>query len=425
MSPIAVSMSASSRTTSVPSSANSSCTRASRIGCPLDWSAARMTAPWRTSTGVLGSTRYTGRFGYAALTSASGVAARIDTTALACGPTSSATDSSCAGLWHSTTRSARCASSAFDATASPPTSAASACARGKSTSAHRTGWRQPSARPRAMAPAPMRPIFTAMETSRVGSGLVEEALLDELRALLRGDLDVARREHEHLVGDALHAAVQRVRQPAREIDQALAEVGLDALEVEHDRDRVLELVGDLLGVVEALGDDEVHAHVAASVPAAHRAQDGGRAPAAVVVVGEDVVEVVAPALRAEPPDVGPLAVAVLELGLGLVGGLLLLVRVALLGEAEVDERTVPRVAEGHYGTQVSPLRAISCNFRGSITGTASCRGARSSPPPRPRRRSPATSPCSGAAARARPRARPARRTSDGCPRPSPRAAASS
>src|SRR3954452_22253895 len=321
MSPIAVSMSASSRTTSVPSSANSSSTRASRIGCPLDWSAARMTAPWRTSTGVLGSTRYTGRFGYAALTSASGVAARIDTTAFACWPTSSATDSSCAGLWHSTTRSERCASSAFDGTASPPTSAASACARGKSTSAHSTGWRHPSARPRAMAPAPMRPIFTPSDCSRVALRLVEEALLDQLRPLLGGDLDVARRQHEHLVGDALHAAVERVGEPAGEVDEALAQVVLDALEVEHDRDRVLELVRDLLGVVEALGDDEMHAHVAPAVPAAaHRPEHRRRAPTAVVVVGEDVVEVVAPPARAETADVRPLAIAVLELRLGLVGG---------------------------------------------------------------------------------------------------------
>src|SRR3954452_2815382 len=284
MSPIAVSMSASSRTTSVPSSANSSCTRASRIGCPLDWSAARMTAPWRTSTGVLGSTRYTGRFGYAALTSASGVAARIDTTAFACCPASSATDSSCAGLWHSTTRSARWATSAFVGTASPPTSAASACARVKSTSAHSTGWRHPSARPRAMAPEQMRPIFTRNEAL----ALVEEALLDELRALLRRDLDVARREHEDLVGDPLHAAVQGVGQAAREVDEPLAQVVLDALEVEHHRDRVLELVGDLLGIVKALGDPQVPPHVAAPpVSAAHRPQDGRRPPAAVVVVGED------------------------------------------------------------------------------------------------------------------------------------------
>src|SRR5919202_2405481 len=212
----------------------------------------------------------------------------MDITARACGATSSATDSSWAGLWQSTTRSARWARSAFDATASPPTSAASASARGRSTSAHSTGSRQPSARPRAIAPDPMRPIFTPSETSPRRLALVEEALLDELRALLGGDLDVARREHEHLVGDALHAAVERVREPAREVDEALAEIGLDALQVEDDRDRVLELVGDLLGVVEALRDDEVHANVAPSVAAADGPQDGRRPPAAVFVVGEDV-----------------------------------------------------------------------------------------------------------------------------------------
>ena len=83
------------------------------------------------------------------------------------------------------------------------------------------------------------------------SGLVEEALLDQPRALLGRDLDVARREHEDLVGDALHAAVERVGEAAGEVDQALGEVGVGALEVEDDRDRVLELVRDLLGVVEA------------------------------------------------------------------------------------------------------------------------------------------------------------------------------
>src|SRR5207237_2721928 len=63
----------------------------------------------------------------------------------------------------------------------------------------------------------------------------------------------------------------------------------------------------------------------------------------------DVVEVVAAPAGGQAPDVGPLAVAVLELGLRLVRGLglIFVVRVALLGKAEVDERTVPGVAEGH------------------------------------------------------------------------------
>ena len=77
-----------------------------------------------------------------------------------------------------------------------------------------------------MLPAPIRPIFMRLQTraSRAASGrlaLVEEALLDQPRALLGGDLDVARREHEDLVGDPLHAAVERVRQPGSEVDQAL------------------------------------------------------------------------------------------------------------------------------------------------------------------------------------------------------------
>ena len=49
------------------------------------------------------------------MTSASGVAARIETTALACGATSAATVASCGGLWHRTTTSARWATSAADA----------------------------------------------------------------------------------------------------------------------------------------------------------------------------------------------------------------------------------------------------------------------------------------------------------------------
>ena len=57
-----------------------------------------------------------------------------------------------------------------------------------------------------------------------GSGLVEEALLDQPRALLGRDLDVARREQEDLVGDPLHAAVERVGQAGGEVDQALGEV---------------------------------------------------------------------------------------------------------------------------------------------------------------------------------------------------------
>ena len=98
-------------------------------------------------------------------------------------------------------------------------------------------------------------------------GLIEEAAaFEHAGALFRGDLDVPRREQEDLVGDALHAAVEGVGQPAGEVDQALGELLVGRLQVEDHRRRVLELVGDLLGVVEAARDDEVDVDV--------RARDG-------------------------------------------------------------------------------------------------------------------------------------------------------
>src|SRR3954466_10630443 len=105
-----------------------------------------------------------------------------------------------------------------------------------------------------MLPAPMNPICIVWSMKGAGSGprasrLVEEALLDELRALLRADLDVARGEHEDLVRDALHPSVERVRQAAGEVDEALGEIVVAVLEVQDDGDRLLELVRHLLGVV--------------------------------------------------------------------------------------------------------------------------------------------------------------------------------
>src|SRR3954464_13347376 len=117
--------------------------------------------------------------------------------------------------------SARSASSRLPATASPPSSAASARARPEPESVQSTGSPQPRASARAMLPAPMNPTCMARD---VISGLVEEALLDQARTFLRGDLDVARREQEDLVGDLLHAAVERVGEAGREVDQALGEV---------------------------------------------------------------------------------------------------------------------------------------------------------------------------------------------------------
>src|SRR4051794_21115121 len=232
--------------------------------------------------------------------------------------------------------SARSATAALPASASPPSSATSAAARPEPPSVASTGSPHPRASARAMLPAPISPMVKAQ-----ASGLVEEALFDQPRALLRGDLDVARREHEHLVGDPLHAAVERVGQPAREVDEALRQVRVDALEVEDHRHGVLEAVGDLLGVVEGLRDDEVHADVTGAPAAVDGAEAVGARADGLVVVGEDVVDLVAAAAQA--PHVGPLVVAVLQLGLRLAGVdiLVLVGRVALLGQAEVDERAVP------------------------------------------------------------------------------------
>src|SRR5919199_98155 len=255
--------------------------------------------------------------------------------------------SSWAGLWQSTMSSARSASSPFVATASPPVSAASAAARSGSAPVQRTGSPHPRARARAMFPLPTRPITAGSVEDAPGapprdrSRLVEEALLDQPRPLLRRDLDVARRQHEDLVGDPLHAAVERVGETRREVDEALGEVGLRALQVEDHRDAVLEAVGDLLGIVEALRNDEVHTDIVRPpVASSYRPQDARR-PAG-VLVGEDVVDVVAPAAARHTADVGPLPIAILELHLGLGLGIVV---VALLRQAEVDERAVPGVAE--------------------------------------------------------------------------------
>src|SRR5215475_5528592 len=81
--------------------------------------------------------------------------------------------------------------------------------------------------------------------------LVEEAPLEHPRTVFGGQLDIARGEEEDLVGDPLHPAVERVRQPAGEVDQPLRQLCVGRLEVEDHRNAVLEAVGELLRVVEA------------------------------------------------------------------------------------------------------------------------------------------------------------------------------
>src|SRR3954471_11559237 len=192
--------------------------------------------------------------------------------------------------------------------------------------------------------------------------LVEEAAaLEEARSLLGGDLDVARREEEDLVGNALHAAVEGVRQAAREVDQPLRELLVGALQVEDDGDRLLELVRDLLRVVEAARHDQVDARGARRrqrlddrpAPLLRRPHHGGargRDGLGRLGIGP-VVELPASLPRSEPADVRPLRVGALQL---LVREVAVLVPVLLLGDAEVDESFVPDVAEAHGCAECYP-----------------------------------------------------------------------
>src|SRR3972149_2838511 len=160
------------------------------------------------------------------------------------------------------------------------------------------------------------------------SGLVEEvASLAHLRPLRGGKLDVRRREQEDLVGHTLHATVQGVREAAREVDQPLRQLLIGALEVEDDRNRALELVGNLLRVVEAARHDEVEL--------ARCRLGGGR------------VVNLARAARCEPAHVRALARVVAPLQLLVRGEPVLVPVLFLLGDAEVDEGAIPDVREAH------------------------------------------------------------------------------
>ena len=89
----------------------------------------------------------------------------------------------------------------------------------------------------------------------------------------------------------------------------------------------------------------MHADVAVAVATTpHRAQRGRRTPSPRLVLGEDVIELVATAAQAA--DVRPLAVAILEIRLRR-RIVIAVVVVVLLGKAEVDERAVPGITEGH------------------------------------------------------------------------------
>src|SRR6266567_6176587 len=154
---------------------------------------------------------------------------------------------------------------------------------------------------------------------RVFLRLVEEpAPLEKLSALFGAHLHVSRGEQEHLVGDALHAAVQRVGEAAREVDQPLRELCVGALQIEDHGDRLFEAVGDLLRVVEAPREYEVDADGVRVLNRLEPRSDGtlpagGCAGGPLALGGfRPVVEVLRAAARRQPADVRPLAVALLH-----------------------------------------------------------------------------------------------------------------
>src|SRR5215208_1656129 len=316
-------------------------------------------------------TRRIGTPGKASAIRAIGVTANTDRSAGAAPSSSSATAPSAAGFTASTMTSLSFARSRRLERVSPPTCPASASARGASRSQKiiASGPPGPAAQPRAIAPAmfpaPANPSFIAGKPRARRSGLVEESLFDEAGLLLGRDLDVARRQQEGLVRDLLHPAAEGVGEARGEVDEPLRELGVRRLQIQDHRRVLLELVGDLLRVVEAVWSDEMHPDVRAV--AADRAQHPAAA-AHRLVVGEDVVDLVAraPALtqRAHGRATRRRRLVHVLPCLGLVD---VAVAVAgILGKAEIDQRPMPCVAEGHCSAYVRLWRGDSCrNYCGS------------------------------------------------------------
>src|SRR6201987_1989560 len=179
--------------------------------------------------------------------------------------------------------------------------------------------------------------------------LVEEAALEHPRPVLGRELDVGGREEEDLVGDPLHPAVERIREPAGEGDQPLGELRVGGLEVEDYGDAVLESVGELLRVVEAAREDEVdtrrgrpaHGPEVADAPRRGLRPQDARPPGVRLGLRVGPVVVVVPprSSRRELPYV----LALVRVGELVLGEVAVLVPVLLLGDAEVDEGAGPDV----------------------------------------------------------------------------------
>src|SRR5262245_50561301 len=221
----------------------------------------------------------------------SDVPARIESTGVPDSPSSGATSSRTMGLTASMTRSDWSTRGRFPSTASPPTSSASRWAFAWSASANSIASgapgspraaAQPRASPPPMFPAPTNPTFIGRTLfgDRVTLALVEEAALEDAGLLLGGDLDVLGSEQEDSLRDPLHAPAERVGHAGREVDQALGELAVRRLKVDDHRLRALELVGDLLGVVEASRRDHVERSDLSAVADGHRLGRPGPAAAA-------------------------------------------------------------------------------------------------------------------------------------------------
>src|SRR5215204_4096211 len=308
----------------------------------------------------------------------SDVPARIERTGVPAWTRSGATSSRTFGLTARTTRSDLSASARLPSTASPPTSSASAAALEGSASANSIASgapgspraaAHPRASPPAMFPAPTNPSLMGGNSIRRSSlALVEEAALEQAGLLLGRDLDVLGREQEDPLRDPLHTAAERVGHAGGEVDQPLRELAVGRLEVDDHRLVPLELVGYLLGVVEAPWSDDVHRGDTAAVSAGRAAPATPRGrflhrvvhlayPAATrsgLLVAEDVVDVVVAGAAARsapnglPRRYGRVVERQVRARVALV--VLALLDVVALDEAEVLERASPCVSDRHLGS---------------------------------------------------------------------------
>src|SRR6478735_10745345 len=91
-----------------------------------------------------------------------------------------------------------------------------------------------------------RPDAPGREPGR--SALVEETAVGDRGglSLVGGDLDVSRRQEEHLGGDALDRAVEPEDQTGREVDETLGVGVVNVTEVNDDRHLIAEPFADVL-----------------------------------------------------------------------------------------------------------------------------------------------------------------------------------